>query len=77
MAKKTVDLGAMMEPAKATAKEIPQRGAAGGSVSDKGAIKRLSVHVDGETYKKLRMHALENDMTHQDILVDALQAYLN
>jgi predicted transcriptional regulator len=39
--------------------------------------KRLTLALDGETYRRLRMHAAETDQTHQDILEAALAEYLN
>ena len=38
--------------------------------------KRLTLALDGETYRRLRMHAAETDQTHQDILETALAEYL-
>lgn len=61
---------------------IPQRGA-GLQPSSKPAPKkregekRLTLALDGETYRRLRMHAAETDQTHQDILEAALTEYLN
>jgi hypothetical protein len=39
--------------------------------------KRLTLALDGETYRRLRMHAAETDQTHQDILEAALAEYLS
>ena len=39
--------------------------------------KRLTLALDGEAYRRLRMHAAETDQTHQDILEAALAEYLN
>ncbi|PWE33620.1 CopG family transcriptional regulator [Maritimibacter sp. 55A14] len=60
---------------------IPQRGAGQGEVQDKKPAKRpgekrLTLARDGETYKRLRLHAAETDQTHQAILEAALAEYL-
>lgn len=39
--------------------------------------KRLTLALDGVTYKRLRLHAVDVDRTHQDIIEDALKQYLN
>lgn len=41
-----------------------------------GTPKTLSTRLDPGLYKQLRLHAVETDRTHQDIMVDALVAYL-
>jgi hypothetical protein len=61
---------------------IPQRGAGLQPPSKPAAKKRkgekrLTLALDGETYRRLRMHAAETDQTHQDILEAALAEYLN
>lgn len=62
---------------------IPQRGAMLTNANKKPAPKkregekRLTLALDGETYRRLRMHAAETDQTHQDILEVALAEYLN
>ena len=61
---------------------IPQRGAGLQPPSKPAAKKRegekrLTLALDGETYRRLRMHAAETDQTHQDILETALAEYLN
>ena len=38
--------------------------------------KALTVKVSPELYRKLRLHALDSDMSHQNILVAALEQYL-
>ena len=38
--------------------------------------KRLTLALDGDTYRRLRMHAAETDQTHQAILEAALAEYL-
>jgi len=39
--------------------------------------KRLTLALDGETYRRLRLHAVTTDETHQDILEPALTEYLS
>lgn len=39
--------------------------------------KRLSLALDGDTYRRLRIHAAMTDETHQDILERSLLEYLN
>jgi hypothetical protein len=64
---------------------IPQRGAglqppskpAAKAHKKREGEKRLTLALDGETYRRLRMHAAETDQTHQDILEAALAEYLN
>jgi len=62
---------------------IPQRGAALQPPSKpttpkkRTGEKRLTLALDGETYRRLRMHAAETDQTHQAILEVALAEYLN
>lgn len=41
-----------------------------------GPAKAISVKLDPGLYKQLRLHAVETDRTHQDIMTDALVAYL-
>ena len=41
-----------------------------------GTTKALTVKVPPELYRRLRLHALDNDMSHQNILVTALEEYL-
>jgi hypothetical protein len=63
---------------------IPQRGAGLQPPSQPTAKapkkregeKRLTLALDGETYRRLRMHAAETDQTHQSILERALAEYL-
>lgn len=84
MAKKPIALdGLLNTQSRPTDTGIPQRGAelyagATKSVSKKReGEKRLTLALDGETYRRLRMHAVETDRTHQDILEAALTEYLN
>lgn len=39
--------------------------------------KRLTLALDGVTYKRLRLHSVEVDKTHQDIIEQALTQYLD
>ena len=84
MAKKPVTLdGLLNTQSRPTDTGIPQRGAAQLNTGQKPAPKkregekRLTLALDGETYRRLRMHAAETDQTHQDILEAALAEYLN
>jgi hypothetical protein len=80
MAKKPVALdGLLNTTSRPTDTGIPQRGA-GQAAQDKKpkrmGEKRLTLALDGDTYKRLRMHAAETDLTHQAILEAALAEYL-
>lgn len=84
MAKKPVALDGLLNPqSRPTDTGIPQRGAAPLSTDPKPTTKkrkgekRLTLALDGETYRRLRMHAAGTDQTHQDILETALAEYLN
>ena len=57
---------------------VPQRGAGQTprSPSKRQGEKRLTLALDGEAYRRLRMHAAETDQTHQAILESALAEYL-
>ena len=83
MAKKPVALdGLLNTESRPTHTGIPQRGAAPSNTEPKLAPKkregekRLTLALDGETYRRLRLHAAETDQTHQDILETALAEYL-
>ena len=83
MAKKSVALdGLLNTQSRPTDTGIPQRGAAPSNIEPTPAPKkregekRLTVALDGETYRRLRMHAAVTDQTHQDILETALTEYL-
>jgi hypothetical protein len=81
MAKKPVALdGLLNTTSRPTDTGIPQRGA-GQAPQDKKpkrvGEKRLTLALDGDTYKRLRMHAAETDLTHQAILEVALAEYLS
>ena len=56
---------------------IPQRGTPPARPVKRPGEKRLSLALDGETYRRLRIHAVQNDKTHQAILEEALSAYLD
>lgn len=84
MAKKSVVLdGLLNTQSRPIDTGIPQRGAAPMMTGPRPlpkkreGEKRLTLALDGETYRRLRMHAAETDQTHQDILENALAEYLN
>jgi len=84
MAKKPITLdGLLNTQSRPIDTGIPQRGAAPLNTESKPAPKkregekRLTLALDGETYRRLRMHAAETDQTHQAILEVALAEYLN
>ena len=82
MAKKSVALDGLLNPAgrKPVDTGVPQRGAEPDvprKSSKREGEKRLTLALDGETYRRLRIHAVETDQTHQSILEVALAEYLN
>lgn len=84
MAKKPVALDGLLNTQnRPTDTGIPQRGAAPSNIEPKPVPKkregekRLTLALDGETYRRLRLHAVETDQTHQNILEAALAEYLN
>lgn len=82
MAKKAVSLEGLLDTnVKPTETGIPQRGAEEVPIPPKPikreGEKRLTLALDGATYRRLRLHAVEVDQTHQDILERALVEYLN
>ena len=82
MAKKAVSLEGLLDTTvKPTETGIPQRGAGEAPTPQKPikreGEKRLTLALDGATYRRLRLHAVEVDQTHQDILERALLEYLN
>ncbi|MDQ1902379.1 CopG family transcriptional regulator [Paracoccus sp. WLY502] len=82
MAKKAVSLEGLLDTTvKPTETGIPQRGAEEAPTSSKPikrkGEKRLTLALDGATYRRLRLHAVEVDQTHQNILERALVEYLN
>ena len=77
MAKKPIDLGGTVDPtAKPTDTGAAQRGATMKPAKRAGE-KRLTLALDGATYRRLRLHAVDTDRTHQAILEAALAEYLN
>lgn len=79
MPKKTVQLDGLLNTQdRPTETGIPQRGAEPIVQPGTTALpsKRLSVVLDGATYKRLRLHAVETDKTHQDIIAAAVATYL-
>lgn len=79
MAKKPIALDGLLNTEnRPTNTGIPQRGAGAVKPAPKKRVgeKRLTLALDGETYRRLRMHAAETDQTHQDILEHALIQYL-
>lgn len=82
MAKKPVALdGLLNTEARPADTGIPQRGAGQGATQEKkqpkrSGEKRLTLALDGDTYRRLRLHAVETDQTHQAILEIALAEYL-
>ena len=82
MVKKPVALdGLLNTESRPTDTGIPQRGAGQATAQDKKppkreGQKRLTLALDGDTYRRLRMHAAETDQTHQAILEAALAEYL-
>lgn len=81
MAKKPVALdGLLNTKSRPTDTGIPQRGSGQPPQEKKPkreGEKRLTLALDGDTYKRLRIHAAETDQTHQAILETALASYLN
>lgn len=80
MAKKPVSFAGMVDTESLPANTgIPQRGAELGSPARKAkrdGEKRLTLALDGEAYRRLRIHAAETGQTHQAILEAALNDYL-
>ena len=84
MPKKAVDLDGLLDTeTQPTETGIPQRGAEPNAPSKQIATgkrkgeKRLTLALDSDTYRRLRMYAAETDQTHQAILETALAEYLN
>ena len=85
MAKKPVALDGLLNTAtRPTDTGIPQRGADQETVPNKmkkparrPGEKRLTLALDGDTYRRLRLHAATTDQTHQAILEAALAEYLD
>lgn len=64
---------AVVEPA---APVPPALSAATTAATPAAPSKALTVKLDGERYRRLRLLAVETDMSHQDILVAAFDAYV-
>ena len=81
MAKKPVALdGLLNTESRPTDTGIPQRGAGQPTQEKKPkreGEKRLTLALDGEMYRRLRLHAVDTDQTHQAILEIALRNYLD
>ncbi len=75
MAKKTVALDGLL---KSDAGQGISKVAASEPLAVKGRVseKRVTVALDGVTYRRLRLHAANTDLTHQAILKRALAQYL-
>ena len=78
MSKKSVALdGLLNTETRPSETGIPQRGARPITPEKKAAPKkRVTLALDGATYRRLRMYAAETDQTHQTILEAALAEYL-
>ena len=78
MSKKPVVLdGLLNTETRPTETETPQRGASPITAEKRAASKkRVTLALDGATYRRLRMYAVETDQTHQAILESALAEYL-
>ncbi|MBS1004607.1 hypothetical protein [Acetobacter thailandicus] len=83
MAKKPVVLDGLLNTENLpTNTGIPQRGAEQVTGRNKKSVKRsgekrLTLALDGDTYKRLRIHAAKTDQTHQSILEAALADLLD
>ena len=78
MSKKPVVLdGLLNTETRPTETGTPQRGSSPITAEKKAASKkRVTLALDGATYRRLRMYAAETDQTHQAILESALAEYL-
>jgi hypothetical protein len=85
MAKKPEgDLGAMAISKAKAAETAPftQRPAAASAAASVGSVKSLTVKLDGDIYAGLRAYCYEREratgtrMTHQQVMVEALKAFL-
>ena len=61
-----------------TKKKVDPAAAAMNTIARKaaGRTKALTVKVSPELYRRLRLHALDREMSHQNILVTAIEQYL-
>ena len=75
MAKKTLELDGLLksESPQGETREAPREVA---PPKKRPAEKRVTVALDGATYRRLRIHAANTDLTHQTILERALAEYL-
>lgn len=83
MAKKPIALDGLLNlETRPSDTGIPQRGASDfygvtqAPAKKREGEKRLTLALDGETYRRLRMYAAQTDQTHQDILEAALVEHL-
>ena len=75
MAKKTLELdGLLKSDAPEGAAPEPQRQVV--PPKKRAAERRVTVALDGATYRRLRLHAANTDATHQTILARALTEFL-
>ena len=88
MTKKSVSLDGLVQPESRSSEiGILQRGAAAAAAAagsrrrnaaqGRKNEKRLTLAIDGDTYRRLRMHAAQTDQTHRAILDAALAEFLN
>lgn len=75
MAKKTVALDGLLQSGPPLA-ETRTVAAPPPQVMKRDGGKRVTVALDGVTYRRLRLHAANTDLTHQTILERALAEYL-
>lgn len=63
----------------ATNHPVPERAEVPGTlpVLSVGAVRSLTVKLDASRYKALRQLGVDEDRTHQDIMVAALDAYMD
>lgn len=80
MVRKSLSLdGILNTQTRPTDTGIPQRGASlqpARKVRNREGEKRLTLALDGDTYRRLRVYAAKIDQTHQSILETALVEYL-
>ena len=75
MAKKTLALDGLLksESPQGATREAPREAP---PPKKRPAEKRVTVALDGATYRRLRIHAANTDLTHQTILERALAEYM-
>ncbi|MDE2755668.1 MAG: CopG family transcriptional regulator [Acidobacteriota bacterium] len=76
MAKKPLGLDGLLK-GDAPQQESAPRQAPSTPVQKQPGEKRVTVALDGATYRRLRLYAANTDLTHQTILERALAQYLN